>query len=87
MGKEFYDIYYSLYRDFNINSRQIVKLSEELSFGLNTKIVIMVDNDVVMEFISRPDEEYLQAMAKNALYETYQFIKKIESEKKNIVKY
>lgn len=87
IGKDFYDNFYYLYRDYNINAKQIVKISEELSFGRNTKIVIMVDNDVVYEFLARPDEEFIEAMAKNSLYETYQFLKKLENEKKYITQY
>ena len=87
IGKDFYDNFYYLYRDYNINAKQIVKVGEELSFGRNTKIVIMIENDVVFEFLARPDEEFLEAMAKTALYETYQFLKKIENEKKFITQY
>lgn len=87
IGKDFYDIFYYLYRDYNLNAKQIVKINEELSFGRNTKIVIMVENDAVYEFLARPDEEFLDAMAKNAIYETYQFLKKLENEKKYITQY
>ena len=87
IGKDFYDNFYYLYRDYNLNAKQIVKVNEELSFGRNTKIVIMIENDVVFEFLARPDEEFLESMAKTALYETYQFLKKIENEKKYITQY
>lgn len=87
MGKDFYDSFYYLYRDYNLNARQIVKINEELSFGRNTKIIIMVENEVVFEFLARPDEEFLMAMAKSAIYETYQYLKKIENEKKYITQY
>lgn len=87
MGKDFYDSFYYLYRDYNLNAKQIVKVNEELSFGRNTKIIIMVENEVIFEFLARPDEEFLTAMAKSALYETYQYLKKIENEKKYITQY
>jgi hypothetical protein len=87
IGKDFYDSFYYLYRDYNLNAKQIIKVSEELSFGRNTKIIIMIDNDVVFEFLARPDEEFLEAMAKTSLYETYQFLKKLENEKKYIIQY
>jgi hypothetical protein len=87
IGNDFYDSFYYLYRDYNLNAKQIIKISEELSFGRNTKIIIMIDNDVVFEFLARPDEEFLEAMAKTSLYETYQFLKKLENEKKYITQY
>lgn len=87
MGKDFYDSFYYLYRDYNLNAKQIVKINEELSFGRNTKIIIMVENEVIFEFLARPDEEFLMAMAKNVIYETYQYLKKIENEKKYITQY
>ena len=87
MGKDFYDSFYYLYRDYNLNAKQILKINEELSFGRNTKIIIMVENEVIFEFLARPDEEFLMAMAKSAIYETYQYLKKIENEKKYITQY
>jgi hypothetical protein len=87
MGKDFYDAFYYLYRENNINAKQIVKINEELSFGRNTKIIIMVENEVVFEFFARPDEEFLTDMAKHSVYQTYQHIKNLEKEKKYITQY
>jgi len=87
MGKDFYDTFYYLYRENNINAKQIVKISEELSFGRNTKIIVMIENEVILEFLARPDEEFLTEMAKRSLYQTYQYVKNLEKEKKYITQY
>jgi hypothetical protein len=49
-----------LYNDYNINSKKIVVLTEEFSFGRNTKIVVTGNSDVIYEFLARPDEEYIK---------------------------
>lgn len=86
-GKDFYDYFYFLYNDNKINANKIVKVGEELSFGRNTKIIIQVENEVILEFLARPDQEYLNEMAKSALYHTFQYLKKIEKEKQYMIQY
>jgi hypothetical protein len=49
IGKDFYDLYYYLYNDYKINSKEIVVIIEEFS-SRNTKIMININNEVVYEF-------------------------------------
>jgi hypothetical protein len=87
MGKDFYDIYYYLYNDNKINAKEIIVISEEISFARNTKISINIANDVVYEFLTKPDEEFLNAVAKEALYATYLYIKNLEKESNYFIQY
>jgi hypothetical protein len=87
MGKDFYDLYYYLYNDFKINSKEIVVVNEEFSFSRNTKISISINDEVVNEFLSRPDEEYLKAMAEQSIYQTYLYLKNLEKESKYFTQY
>ena len=87
MGKDFYDLFYYLYNDYKINSKKIVVLTEEFSFGRNTKIIITIDNDVIYEFLARPDEEYINEMADQSIYATYLYIKNLEKQNKYFTQY
>ncbi|WP_173837127.1 CsgE family curli-type amyloid fiber assembly protein [Flavobacterium sp. 14A] len=87
IGKDFYDLYYYKYNEYNINSTKIVTISEELSFGRNTKIVINIDNNVVYEFLARPDEEYIEAMVQSSVYQTYQYLRQLENQLKSFTQY
>ena len=87
IGKDFYDLYYYKYNDNNINSEKIVTISEEFSFGRNTKIIISIENNLVYEFLARPDEEYMDYMVQNSVYQTYLYLKEIESQSKYFTQY
>jgi hypothetical protein len=87
MGKDFYDLYYYLYNEYKINSNKLVVINEEFSFSRNTKISININNEVVNEFLSRPDEEYIEAMAQQSIYQTYLYLKNLEKESKYFTQY
>ncbi|WP_370566951.1 CsgE family curli-type amyloid fiber assembly protein [Flavobacterium sp. PL002] len=87
MGKDFYDLYYYLYNEYRINSKEIVAVNEEFSFSRNTKIMISINNELVYEFLSRPDEDYLDTMAKKAIYETYLHLKDLEKKSEYFTQY
>lgn len=86
-GKDFYDFYFYLYNDYKINSKKIVVLTEEFSFGRNTKIVVTIENDIINEFFARPDEEYLKEMAEQSIYYTYLYLKNLEKQNKYFTQY
>ncbi|WP_426064709.1 CsgE family curli-type amyloid fiber assembly protein [Flavobacterium sp. DSP2-3-1] len=87
VGKDFYDLYYYLYNDYKINAGKIVTLNEEFSFARNTKIIISIDNEVVYEFLAKPDEEYLNEMAQQSIYATYLYLKNVEKQSKYFTQY
>ncbi|WP_370632517.1 CsgE family curli-type amyloid fiber assembly protein [Flavobacterium sp. CHNK8] len=87
VGKDFYDLYFYLYNEYKINAKKIVFLTEEFSFGRNTKIVITIENDIIYEFLARPDEEYLNEMGEQAIYATYLHLKNLEKQNKYFTQY
>jgi hypothetical protein len=87
VGKDFYDLYYYLYNDYKINAKKIVTLNEEFTFARNTKIIVSIENEVVYEFLARPDEEYLNEMAQQSVYATYLYLKNLEKQSKSFIQY
>jgi hypothetical protein len=87
MGKDFYDYFYYEYNEKNINSAKIVTVIEELSFGRNTKISISIENVVIYEFLTRPDEEFLVAVAKESVNATFLYLKNLERQSKYFTQY
>ena len=85
-GRDFYKMFYSLYSANNINGDEIVTIKEELSLNNNTKIVILVANETVLEFFVRPQNDYLKAMSDFAIKKVYWYLQKYK-ENKNIQKY
>lgn len=87
IGKDFYDKYYYKYNDININGNEIVTLIEELSFGRNTKISIEINNEVIYEFLARPDDEFLEAVAEEAVKVSYYYFKEKEKQSTYFIQY
>jgi len=85
LGRDFYAMFYSSYQLNSINGHKIVTIKESLAIANNTKIEVMVDNTVIMEFLVRPHIEYLKTMKNEAIRRVYIRLKKLEQEK-NIVK-
>ena len=87
VGKDFYDCYYYEYNQKNIDSAKIVSIIEELSFGRNTKISISIENVVIYEFLTRPDEEFLTAVAKESVNATSVYFRNLERQSKYFTQY
>lgn len=87
LGNDFYDFFYSEFSKLNIKSQKIITVQEELTFGRTTKISVKIDNDVVEEFIARPDEDFLKYMAETSSAKIFKYFKNIEKQAKFITQY
>lgn len=86
IGKDFYDIFYTEYSKLKINSSKIVTVEEEIA-NRNTRLRIKVDYEVINEFMSKPDEEYLKSMAIDSSSKIVNYLKKIEKQNNEITRY
>lgn len=87
LGNDFFEMFYNQYTKLKIKANKVVTVQEELTFGRTTKIMIVIDGEVVNEFISRPDEEFLKFMSEYMVNEVNKFFKNIEKNNTAIVKY
>ncbi|WP_234972935.1 curli production assembly/transport protein CsgE [Flavobacterium segetis] len=87
VGKEFYDKYFYFYNDLEINGGEIVIIGEEFSFGRNIKISVEINNEIIYEFIARPDEEFLESAASEAVNVTFFYFKEKEKLSKYFTQY
>ncbi|MBS7256038.1 CsgE family curli-type amyloid fiber assembly protein [Flavobacterium branchiicola] len=87
LGNDYYDMFYAQYSKLKIHTTKIVTVQEELTFGRTTKITILVDNDIVEEFISRPDEDFLKYMAESAASNAFKYFKNLEKQNKILTQY
>ncbi len=87
VGKDFYDRYYYKYNDIGINAEKIVTIGEEYSFARNTAITISIDNEVIYEFLARPDDEFLDAVAEESVNATFTYLKEKEKQRKYFTQY
>lgn len=87
LGNDFYDLFYKELNKLKIGSGKIVMVQEELTFGRTTKIMVTVEGEVIAEFITKPDEEYLQEAADYSASEVFKYFKKLESQSQSIFQY
>lgn len=67
LGKDFYDYFYQKISTSGSQYNFIINISEKPSIGIGSKISIVIDDRTIFEFMTRPDDEYLQAAANEAL--------------------
>lgn len=87
IGKDFFEEFYHLYNDEKINASKMIVVGEELSFARNTKITITIENEVVYEFMARPDDEFMNDMATSSIYATSLYFKNLEKQEKYFIQY
>ena len=86
-GKDFYDFFYFYYTYNKVNGDKVVKIDEMRSFRRNTKITISIEEEVVFEFFTRPDIEFLEEMSKTAIRQVFKHFQKLKKEKSYITQY
>lgn len=87
LGNDYYDLFYKEYNKLKINSSKIITVQEELTFGRTTKIIVNIDGEVIDEFVTRPDEDFLQYMAETSSSKVFKYFKKLEKQDKSIFQY
>tara|TARA_R100000306_G_scaffold24583_3_gene27763 strand:- start:65285 stop:66067 length:783 start_codon:yes stop_codon:yes gene_type:complete len=87
LGSDFYKMFYSSYLLNKINGKEIVTIKEDLAIGRNTKIEIFVADDIVLEFVLRPQNDFLEAAKEEAIIRVRQRLKKLESDKTMVKSY
>lgn len=86
-GKDFYDLFYTEYNKINKKGSKIVTIGEELTIARTTKLVITIDNEIITEFILRPDEDFLNEMAQESSALVFKYFKNLERQTQEIIKY
>lgn len=85
-GKDFYDYFSTEFRKLKIVNSKIITIEEEMA-NRNTRIRVKVDYEIINEFITKPDDEFLKAMAEDSTNKVANYFKKIEKQNNDIIKY
>lgn len=86
-GRDFYEFFYNSYTLNQINGSKIVGVYETLSFGRTTILRVKIEDNVIHQFISKPDLEYLEQMSKVAIRKVFKYFKDLKKQKKEIFQY
>ncbi len=60
MGRDYYDAFYSTYNQYPSKFDFIINISELPHRGLSSIIQVKVDQDLIFEFFTNPDEEFIK---------------------------
>lgn len=86
-GKDFYKIFYQKYRLNDSPGNKIIKIEEAVSLGRSTKLMIIIDNDVLFQFYARPKLDYLEEMADLSLRYVNRYFENLKKRKEYITRY
>lgn len=84
-GRDFYKMFYSDYSLNRINAEKVVTIKEIFALGTNTKIQVKVENDVLVEFFVRPQNDFLKSMSEKSIRVVSHYLQKLK-ENANIIK-
>jgi hypothetical protein len=87
LGNDFYELFYKEFSKLKIKTNKIVSVQEEMTFGRTTKIMVSVDGELINEFISKPDEDFMKYMAEMVSDNVFKYFKNIEKQNKSIMRY
>ncbi len=87
IGKDFYDRFYFYYSFNNVKGDLVVKIDEMFTFRRTTKIIVKIEDEIIIEFFARPNEEYIEEMAKLTLQRVYKYFEIRKKEKSYISQY
>lgn len=86
-GRDFFEFFYTSYNLNQINGNKVVEVFEKLSFGRSTIIQVKIEDNIVHEFIGKPDLEYLEQMSEIAIREVHKYFNNLKKQKKDIFQY
>ena len=75
IGKDFHDYFYQDYLNSGTQYPFIITIKEKPYFGTSSIITVEVDDQVLFEFMSKPDGEYLKSGVKASLQNLSQYSK------------
>jgi hypothetical protein len=87
IGKDFYDRFYFYYSFNNVRGDQVVKIDEMFTFRRTTKVMVKIEDEIIFEFFARPNEEYIEEMAKLTVQRVYKYFEIRKKEKSYISQY
>lgn len=73
IGKDFYDYFYQDYSNSGNQYPFIINIKEKPYFGRSSIITIEIEDQIIFEFLTKPDEDYLRSAVKSALKNINQF--------------
>ena len=86
-GRDFYIEFYSIYNLNRINGKEVVKITEQFSFGRSTIMEVSVGNVIVHRFFTQPTRDYILKQAKTSINAVTRYFINLDNQKSYIKQY
>lgn len=86
-GKDFYRYFYSEYYNRQIKTTKNIVIEEVPGQRRSTRISVKVDGQMVWQFFSRPEKEFLKEMAIISLQRSLRYLQQLEKQKQTLIRY
>lgn len=73
LGQQFYEAFFKKYNQLSKKFEGTVTVSEQPTFGRNSRIMVSQDDQMIHNFFSKPDEELIESEADRALANLIEF--------------
>ncbi|WP_299115018.1 CsgE family curli-type amyloid fiber assembly protein [uncultured Winogradskyella sp.] len=86
-GRDFYIDFYSNYRLKGINGKEVVKITEQFSFGRSTIMEVSVGNTIVHRFFVQPTRDFIEQQSRIAIINVTRYFINLQRQKNYIKQY
>lgn len=86
-GRDFYRYFYSEYYNKQIKTGKNILIEEVPGQRRSTRISVKVDGQLVWQFFSRPQKEFLKDMADRALDRSIMYLQQLAQQKESLKRY
>ena len=66
-GKDFFNSFYAIYLEYQIDAKEVVTVTEQFSFGRNTRLEITVEDQLIVNFFLQPNQDFLKNASIDAI--------------------
>lgn len=86
-GREFYESFANRYREDGVNAAKVIVVEEKFSLGRRTIIEVKIDNNLVYQFLIKPDVESIRQHSESCLRYVKRYLEREKQNAKRIKEY
>jgi len=86
-GRDFYKAYSDEYIRLEIKGERMVSIVETFALGSNTRISVIIENNVIFQFFLNPRSSYIEQMVDGAIARTNRYFDQLEKNRNQVIRY
>ena len=86
-GRDFYSKFSTKYRNSGINGIKVITVNEILAVGSNTKVQLVIGDDIIVQFFVNPRSDYIDQMVDYSINKTNSYFNNLRKNWNVLKKY